>query len=141
MPNAALRFKPADAAGPKPENGAAKPSTAGAGPGVGADGGTPKAGAGKGKKRDGQSGTVYVLADGEIRPVAVQLGITDNRNTEVVGGDLKEGDRIFTVLRGVDPTQPDLAWIGRKVRIEFEMQEGDVPRITGMQRLAPEAQR
>ena len=34
--------------------------------------------------------------------------------------DLKEGDRIFTVLRGVDPNAPDLAWIGRKVKIEFE---------------------
>lgn len=31
--------------------------------------------------------------------------------------------------------------VGDKVRIEFEMQEGDVPRITGMQRLAPGAQR
>ena len=34
--------------------------------------------------------------------------------------DLKEGDRMFTVLRGVDALQPDLAWIGRKVRVEFE---------------------
>ena len=34
--------------------------------------------------------------------------------------DLREGDRMFTVLRGVDPLQPDLAWIGRKVRVEFE---------------------
>lgn len=102
VPNAALRFKPADAAAPKPENGAAKPSTAGAGPGLGAgaDGGAPKAGAGKGKKRDGQSGTVYVLADGEIRPVAVQLGITDNRNTEVVGGELKAGERVVTGENG-----------------------------------------
>lgn len=34
--------------------------------------------------------------------------------------DLQEGDRIMTVLRGVDATQPDLAWIGRKVQVEFE---------------------
>ncbi|KAB2923596.1 MAG: efflux RND transporter periplasmic adaptor subunit, partial [Dechloromonas sp.] len=53
-----------------------------------------KAGAGKGKKRDGQSGTVHVLAGGELKAVSVQLGITDNRNTEIIGGDLKAGDRI-----------------------------------------------
>lgn len=48
----------------------------------------------KGKKRDSQSGTVYVLADGEIKPVSVQIGITDNRNTEVVSGELNVGDRV-----------------------------------------------
>lgn len=85
VPNAALRFKPANGADKKPENGQKQP--AGAGPA-----GAP--GAGKGKKRDGQSGTVYVLVDGEIKPLSVQLGITDNRNTEIVGGDLKAGDRI-----------------------------------------------
>ena len=50
----------------------------------------------KGKKRDGQSGTVYVLEGGEIKPVSVQLGITDNRNTEILGGELKAGDRVVT---------------------------------------------
>jgi HlyD family secretion protein len=50
----------------------------------------------KGKKRDGQSGTVHVLAGDEIKPVSVQLGITDNRNTEIVGGELKEGERVVT---------------------------------------------
>jgi len=50
----------------------------------------------KGKKRDSQSGTVYVLDGDEIRPVSVHIGITDNRNTEIVGGDLKEGDRVVT---------------------------------------------
>lgn len=69
------------------------------GMGAGMDGGG-MAGKGpgdkKGKKRDGQSGTVYVLEGGEIKPVSVQLGITDNRNTEVVGGDLKAGDRVVT---------------------------------------------
>lgn len=88
LPNAALRYKPAEAE-KKPENGDKPASTAG-GPGAGGQG------PGKGKKRDGQGGTVYVLADGEIKPVAVQIGITDNRNTEVVGGELKAGDRVVT---------------------------------------------
>ncbi len=34
--------------------------------------------------------------------------------------DLNEGDRMFTVLRGVDPKAPTLAWVGSKVRVEFE---------------------
>lgn len=98
VPNAALRFKPADAGPKKAENGQKPASTAGApGTATGAEGGGPKgAGDKKGKKRDGQSGTVYVLSGDEIRPVSVQLGITDNRSTEVLGGELKEGDRVVT---------------------------------------------
>jgi HlyD family secretion protein len=105
VPNAALRFKPADGADKKSENGQKIPSTVGVsgmGPGMGAgmDGGAAKAGGGKGKKRDGQSGMVYVLAGDELKPVSVQLGITDNRNTEIVGGELKEGERIVTGENG-----------------------------------------
>ncbi len=98
VPNAALRFKPADGAEKKSENGQKSPSTVAVGPGSGAgsDGSGPKAGGGKGKKRDGQGGTVHVLAGGEIKAVSVQLGITDNRNTEIISGDLKEGDRLVT---------------------------------------------
>ena len=100
VPNGALRFKPADAAEKKAENGQNSPSTATVGPGMGAGMGGGMGGMGsgekKGKKRDGQSGTVYVLDGGEIRPVSVQLGITDNRNTEIVGGELKAGDRVVT---------------------------------------------
>lgn len=101
VPNAALRFKPADAADKKPENGQKPASTAAPG--------TPPAGAPgekKGKKRDGQSGTVYVLEGDEIKPLSVQLGITDNRNTEVVGGELKEGDRIVLGENGSSGKPP-----------------------------------
>jgi len=99
VPNAALRFKPADSGEKKPEAGrGAPPAGAGTTPGMGAgaDGSGAKAGAGKGKKRDGQSGTVYVLDGEELKPVSVQLGITDNRNTEIVGGELKAGERVVT---------------------------------------------
>lgn len=34
--------------------------------------------------------------------------------------DLKEGDRMLTVLRGVDPGKPEAIRIGAKVRVEFE---------------------
>ena len=60
----------------------------------------------KGKKRDGQSGTVYVLDGDEIKPVSVQLGITDNRNTEIVGGDLKAGDRVVTGENSAGNSKP-----------------------------------
>lgn len=115
VPNAALRFKPAEAADKKSGNGQAAAQSAGMsgmGPGMGAGmsgmGPAAPAGqaAGKGKKRDGQSGTVYVLAGDELKPVAVQLGITDNRNTEVVGGDLKEGDRVVTGENGSSDKKP-----------------------------------
>ena len=79
VPNAALRFKPSDS--DKKPDAADKPAAG-------------EAKGGKGKKRDGQSGTVYVLVDGGIKPVSVQLGITDNRNTEIVSGEIKAGDRV-----------------------------------------------
>ncbi len=99
VPNAALRFKPAEATGKTAENGKKTSSTAGmtpgAGSGAGSDGsGSPAGGAGKGKKRDGQNATVYVLNGKELQAVSVQLGITDNRNTEVLRGELAEGARI-----------------------------------------------
>lgn len=104
VPNAALRFKPADAAAKNAESGQKSPALAGGmgagmggmGAGMSGMGATGGGAPGRGKKRDGQSGTVYVLAGRELQPVAVQLGITDNRNTEIVGGDLKVGDRVVT---------------------------------------------
>jgi HlyD family secretion protein len=66
-PNAALRFKPADGA-------------------------TQKAGAKP--KHNGYAGKVYVLRNGELAPISVSLGITDNRSTEVIDGELKAGDQV-----------------------------------------------
>ncbi len=98
VPNAALRFKPADAAAANGAKAAEKSAGANGPGGAGGQAGMGGMGGGKGpgKKRDTASGTVYVLAGGEIKPVSVQLGITDNRSTEVVGGDLKPGDRVVT---------------------------------------------
>ena len=96
VPNAALRFKPADAGDKKPENGQKPASTAAIPPAAGNEAAGKPGGDKKGKKRDGQSGTVYVLAGEEIKAVSVQLGITDNRNTEIVSGELQAGDRVVT---------------------------------------------
>lgn len=76
VPNAALRFKPSANANVKRES---------------TDAAAPKNGKGK---RDAFSGTVYTLQGDVLVPLNVTLGITDNRNTEVVGGDLKAGDQI-----------------------------------------------
>jgi HlyD family secretion protein len=96
VPNAALRFKPSNAAADAP---AAKPNgkpdaERGAKPdGARAEGGRGGEGGGK-PKRDNFTGKVYVLEKGTLKPITVNLGITDNRNTEIVGGDLKIGDQI-----------------------------------------------
>lgn len=73
--NAALRFRPVDA-GPRSE----KPQE--------------NRKEGKGKP-EGQSGTVYVLSNGQPKPVRISVGITDNRMSEMVGGELKEGDVVI----------------------------------------------
>jgi HlyD family secretion protein len=85
VPNAALRFKPADtdeSAGEK-----AKEKSA--------NGDKKRNGEGKGKKRDTSSGTVYVIDGKQLKAISIQLGISDNRSTEVVGGDLKAGDKVI----------------------------------------------
>jgi HlyD family secretion protein len=74
VPNGALRFRPADAAktlrGDKPR--------------------------GEGRKDNAAPmGTVYVLQNGQPKAVRIAVGITDNRMTEVLGGELKEGDTVI----------------------------------------------
>jgi HlyD family secretion protein len=88
VPNAALRFKPADA--PAASEQAKQPAATPGEPRPNGQGG------GKGRKRDTASGAVYIISGGELKPVSVQLGITDNRSTEVVSGDLKPGDKVIT---------------------------------------------
>ena len=102
VPNAALRFKPTGSEllkapanqSPAPsqksdgqKNDAQKNTTPSGGrPGETAAGGKPK--------RDAFSGKVFVLEQGVLKPISVLLGITDNRNTEIVGGELKAGDQV-----------------------------------------------
>lgn len=76
VPNAALRFKPsvADKQASKAEE--------------------------KQKKKDsggiGRSATVYVLENGQPKAVKIVVGITDNKQTEVISGSLKAGDAVVT---------------------------------------------
>ena len=88
VPNAALRFKPAEAAVEK-ANGADPAAEKARAAGTGAA---------KGRKRAGQGATIHVLAEGKLQPVNVRLGITDGRNTEVLDGEpaslLQPGARV-----------------------------------------------
>ncbi len=85
VPNAALRFKPTGEAAAAPNDaqkrGGGQPDSA-------TNGGAAK------PKRDTFSGKVYVLEKDKLVPVSVSLGITDNRNTEIVSGELKAGDQL-----------------------------------------------
>lgn len=45
-------------------------------------------------KSEGIRGTVYLTGDKGLRPVRLQLGASDNTDTEVLAGALKSGDRV-----------------------------------------------
>jgi HlyD family secretion protein len=77
--NAALRFKPLDppktaAADAATKPGEKKPDSQ--------------------RRRDPTVGTVWVLEGDKLHSVPVKIGITDGRNTEIVEGALKAGDKL-----------------------------------------------
>jgi HlyD family secretion protein len=91
VPNAALRFRPADA--PTPQASARGP---GGGSGRGERRGPPGGAGGRSRERGGTTErTVYTLVNGKPQPVTVKLGISDSIFTEVLDG-LKEGDQVIT---------------------------------------------
>ena len=88
VPNAALRFKPADPAAAKSGFASAIiPSRPRGGGGQQA----PGAAHGKGARQ-----TIYILDNGAPRPIEVQTGVSDGALTEVIGGALRPGMRIIT---------------------------------------------
>lgn len=96
VPNASLRFKPANAEMQKsPTNQSQNPIVNSGSDAQKSGGGRPGDLPGGAKpKRDTFSGKVYVLENGKPKPISVTLGITDNRNTEITGGELKAGDQV-----------------------------------------------
>lgn len=111
VPNAALRFKPpANAAtqnNPSSQNSDAQKN--------GSRAGNTASAAAKKPKRDGYTGKLYLLEKNILKPVAVSLGITDNRNTEITGGDLKAGDQI--VIGEALATDKSTGSSGRPMRL------------------------
>ena len=105
VPNSALRFRPVEtksggdgAPGADGRRGGAGPGSGGGSGGSGDPGGL--AGVVGGARPAGErSDKVYILDDeGRTHAVAVKTGITDGRYTAIVGGDLKEGDRVAVGL-------------------------------------------
>lgn len=95
VPNAALRFTPA-------------PTGAAAGQAISFGPPKPKHGPGSGKgetvKRGGLQ-TVYVAdKTGTPQPVQITTGATNGTMTEVIGGNLKPGDKVITSVLAVSPT-------------------------------------
>jgi HlyD family secretion protein len=82
VPNAALRFRPSDA-GLRPDKARA------------ATGGDKPKGDGRSKGDSVPMGTVYVLENGQPKAVRISVGITDNKLTEVLAGELKDGDAVI----------------------------------------------
>ncbi|OHX36419.1 efflux transporter periplasmic adaptor subunit [Methylomonas sp. LWB] len=84
VPNSALRFKPGAESGKS-------------GKGGGGEGGKDQGGNAKPVKKSLSAGTAYVLdADRQPRQVAVEIGLSDNRMTEVLAGELRAGDKVVT---------------------------------------------
>jgi multidrug efflux pump subunit AcrA (membrane-fusion protein) len=51
----------------------------------------------KGAKKDGFGTTIFVLgADAKPQPRRIRLGAADNRNSIVLAGELKLGDKVIT---------------------------------------------
>ena len=85
VPNAALRYKPSTDLVPKTAPDAAKP---------------------KAERGSGQR-TLWILREGQPQGVPVKMGISDGALTEIVEGEIKEGDEIITDNRGgASKTQP-----------------------------------
>jgi HlyD family secretion protein len=126
IPNAALRFKPSGltapsasaagsgSAGPagsgsaghwqRDNAGGPSPDGSGGRPGGAGGGGRPGGGGrGKnfGKNEDGtETRTVWVMHGDTPTPVSVKIGLSDGTNSEVVSGDIHEGDLVATEQEG-----------------------------------------
>jgi HlyD family secretion protein len=94
VPNTALRFRPAGQAVEEEHAGRWGDVEA----------------AGASADEPGVSGRVFVLGrDGQPTLTPLRLGITDGRTTEVLAGDLTEGQAVITGPAGTPGSAPDAA--------------------------------
>lgn len=66
-------------------------------------------------------GTIHTFAVQHVTPPAWQ----EYAPYVTAYVDLKEGDRMLTILRGVDPNKPEDIKIGARVKVEFEQASED----------------
>jgi HlyD family secretion protein len=112
--NAGLRFKPpAEALSSSAATLASAPAPAPAGSGGGNGGGRGRRG--HPGEDDGASRTLYVLRAGSPEPVSIKTGLSDGTVTEVVSGDLHEGDEV--VVDAIVPGKPGSSGGGGSPRI------------------------
>jgi HlyD family secretion protein len=124
IPNAAIRFKPTNlpaapsssASGGADGDGGAGGAGgrggwdggAGGGRRGGGAGGPSGGGMGRGRSTKNEDGTetktLYVMKGDTPTPVVLKLGLSDGTNTEVVSGDLAEGDAVITDQEGGTPS-------------------------------------
>jgi HlyD family secretion protein len=99
IPNAAIRFRlPSEIAS---QAASASPPPPAASLSVTAAGAETPPSRPRGKKPNGDKGdtserTIYALRNGRPEPVDLKLGLSDGTSTEVISGDLKEGDVVVT---------------------------------------------
>jgi HlyD family secretion protein len=101
LPNAALRFRPADAPPPDKTGKGTGGDKGKGGGGGGAKGFAAGGGAGKGAPgRGGGVQTVYLLGDdGKPKPVRARLGLGDGNYVSVLNDAVKEGDVVITGIQ------------------------------------------
>jgi HlyD family secretion protein len=120
VPNAALRWSPErDAASQRTQGGVTSVLV----PRIGRGGRGGRGGPGGGGREvsigRGSRQTVYVLgADGNPAPVRVVVGESNGSETEITGGDLREGQEVITARLAAGQTQDKSAgqrrWQGRR---------------------------
>lgn len=92
--NKALKFRPADA--PRPDRSAWRNGATARNGAAGANGERAAASSEDRAAARASRGRVWVMRDGNPTMVRIQIGLTDGSNTEITGGELKEGDRVLT---------------------------------------------
>lgn len=96
VPNTALRFRPPSSAAPPSASSAARDGTH----------------RGRQSGSSGAAGdvvnsrTIWILRGTDIRPASVKLGLSDGTVTEVVDGELNEGDPVVVDTLGGDSSAP-----------------------------------
>lgn len=121
--------------GARGQGGPGGPGGAGGPGGPGGPGGAGGEGGGDGQRRfggitpstaavvEGQTRIVWLMgADGKPQPKRIKIGITDGSNTEIVEGDLKEGDTVI---------------IGQSVSSSSATRQGQTPPGFGGPRFGP----
>jgi HlyD family secretion protein len=97
IPNTALRFRPPPSlAGSAPQAATHAPHAHRSG----------DAGAGGAAAEPPESKTVWLLRGGTPEPVSIHVGLSDGTVTEIVDGDVAEGDGVVVDSQGAESAAP-----------------------------------